>query len=244
MSGHSKWAQIKHKKATSDVKRSAAFTKICHIISVAARAGGPDPETNFRLRLALEKARKANLPQSNIDHAIQKATKAQTEQNLEEIVLEIIGPSDIALIAKGITDNKNRTLSEVKHILSRYGFSLGSKHSVGWKFSLVGEIKIPTTSANQEKFTLQAIDAGAQDVQETTGALHVYTAVPDLDRIKKRLSAQQIPCESMQIMYLPHDLVQVHDPEKKEQLAAVIEELNENADITELYLNVTSTPSE
>lgn len=240
MSGHSKWKQIKHKKASTDSKRGAVFTKLARLVTVAAIAGGADPETNFRLRLALDKAREVNLPKDNIERAIEKAAGSKDSAELHEMTFEIFGPANAKIIAKAVTDNKNRTNSDVKHLLTKNGCSIGTKNSVAWMFDVVGELQIrKQPSLLVDDITLLAIDCGAQDIDvETDNAFYfIFTLPTDLAQVRASLEEKNVRIESAQIIYKPKEIVEISSTQDQESIQLILDDLDSNDDITELYFN-------
>src|SRR5579884_4292516 len=175
MSGHSKWAQIKHQKAGNDAKRGQLFTKLGREISIAAREGGPDPEANFRLRLAIQHARDANMPSENIERAIKRGSGQLEGANLEEVTYEGYGPGGAAVLVEAMTDNRNRAIAEVRNAFTRGGGNLGEAGSVGWLFEPRGIISIDLDGKDADELALAAIDAGAEDVSNDAESVEVYT---------------------------------------------------------------------
>src|SRR3990172_7863871 len=175
MFGHYKWKKIKRQKGVTDAKRSQVFTKFGHEISVAARQGGPDPESNPRLRLAIDRAREQNMPKDNIERAIKRATGEGSEATIEEVVYEGYGPGGIAVLVHALTDNRNRTVSDVRNIFARAGGNLGEAGSVGWLFETRGVITIDANGRDADELALLAIDAGADDVEVDGAPVEVYT---------------------------------------------------------------------
>ena len=165
MAGHSKWAQIKHQKGVTDVRRGQLFTKLAREIAVAVRQGGPDPDANYRLRLAVQKAKDNNMPMDNIERAIRRAAGGETQEALEEVIYEGYGPGGVAILAQALTDNRNRTVSEVRSVLSKAGGSLGESGSVAWNFEAKGVITLEVEPSRAEDVALLSIDAGADDVK-------------------------------------------------------------------------------
>ncbi len=237
MSGHSKWSQIKRKKGVADVQRGKIFSKVAKMISVAAREGG-DPEMNSKLRMAIEKAREVNMPRDNIERAIKRGTGEVKGVKIEEISYEAYGPGGIALIIEVATDNKNRTLSEIKHILSRFGGRLGESGSVKWMFSRKGVIECEISGdKNKNDLELLIIDAGAEDIKKKGEILEIYTKEGELDKVKENLESQGIKIKSASLDWIAKDSVTIEDKKTKEQLEKLFEALDEQEDVQEIYSN-------
>jgi len=192
MSGHSKWSTIKRQKGANDAKRGAMFTKVAREIAVAARAGGGDPDANYRLRLAIDKARSINMPADNIKRAIEKATGGGDEAQYEEIVYEGYGPGGVAVLVEAATDNRNRTAAEVRSIFAKTGGQLAGSGAVAWQFEARGLITVARESADADEVALAAIDAGAADVDTETDPIEIYTEPAELEAVRKALDAAGI----------------------------------------------------
>ena len=231
MSGHSKWATTKRKKESVDAKRSANFTKLANIISVAAR-GGADPDTNFKLRMAIDKAKAFSLPKENIERAIKKGTGELSGSQIEEIAYEGFGPEGVALVIEVVTDNKNRASSEIKHLMTKYGGSLGGPGATMWMFKQKGVITLDQKSLPDEEL-LQLIDAGAEDVKTDEGAT-VYTAVENFEAVKKKIESLGLPILESGLEYVAKDLIK---PAKDEALLKLFESLDECDDVSNFYSN-------
>ena len=208
MSGHSKWASIKHQKGIKDARRGASFTKFANLISVAARAGA-DPTMNFKLRLAVDSAKKAGVPNANIDRAIKRGSGQDGGGTFEEVTYEGYGPGGVAIIVDTATDNRNRTAPEVRSAFTKHGGSLGTPGSVSYQFSQRGVIVVP--SKDMDAATMAAIEAGADDVEEGEGQLVVYTKPTDLDAVRKVLSATGYEAETAELSYEPDNTISVTD---------------------------------
>jgi YebC/PmpR family DNA-binding regulatory protein len=239
MSGHSKWAQIKRQKGVQDTKRGTLFTKLSNAISLMAKAGGKDPETNFKLRLAIEKARSANMPMDNIERAIKKGVGELDGQQIEEVAYEGYGPGGIAIIIEAVTDNKNRTTSEIRNILSKYGGRLGEANSVKWLFGQKGVIKV-LLDENQSKewLELKIIDAGAEDVVDNEDELTIFTKPSDLEKVKKNIEKQKIQVEYAEIELVAKNKVEVSDSETKNKLEKIFEELDNHDNVDNFFTNL------
>ncbi len=232
MSGHSKWATTKHKKAIKDSKRSSLFTKLTKIITIAAREGA-DPDMNFKLRMAIDKAKSFSLPKENIERAIAKGSGTAENQNLEEIVYEAYGPEGIALIIEVVTDNRNRSASEIRHILSKNGGSLGESNSVMWQFNHRGVIYLKNKSLSDEE-ELKIIDAGAEDIEKDEGNIRIITAMENLQKIQEKLLATGFEIDNAELEYLPKNKIKIENKDKLEKLFDI---LDENEDINNFYSN-------
>ncbi len=195
MSGHSKWANIKHQKGAADAKRGQIFTKISREIIVAVKEGGSSPEGNFRLRLAIEKARSFNMPLENIDRAIKKGSGEGGAGALAEVTLEGFGPGGAAILVQAMTDNRNRTIQDIRNIFARHGGNLGG--SVAWMFDNKGIIRVKTDGAKADDIELTAIDAGAEDVKTDEGIVEIQTNPKDLEKVKNALEQKKLALESV-----------------------------------------------
>jgi YebC/PmpR family DNA-binding regulatory protein len=236
MAGHSKWANIKFRKERQDAKKGKVFTKIIKEITISARSGGGDPETNPRLRTAIQNAKAANMPMKNIENAIMKGTGELPGVVYEEVVYEGYGPAGVAMYIECTTDNKNRTVSEVRHLLSKYGGNLGESGCVAWMFDKKGLIQVPQKNYNEEELMLSAIDAGAEDFKVEDEYYEIYTGYEDLDDVNSRLTEQGIKIESTEITYIPQTTIQLEE-KPAEQMLKLMEVLDENDDVQNVYAN-------
>ncbi len=236
MSGHSKWHSIRHKKAATDAKRGKVFTKIIKEITVAARIGGGDPNANPRLRLAVDKAREANMPNDNVDRAIKKGTGELEGVSYEEIVYEGYGPNGVALMFDIVTDNKNRTVAEIRKILSKAGGNLGESGCVSWMFEKKGIILIPKNSTTEDELMEVALDAGADDIQEVDDSFEVSTSVEDFESVKNVLTEKEFNIESSDILRIPTNTVKLDD-DKAEKIIKLMEQLEEHDDVQNISAN-------
>jgi YebC/PmpR family DNA-binding regulatory protein len=237
MAGHSKWANIKHRKAAQDAKKGKAFTKIIKEITVAARLGGGDPSANPRLRSALENARGVNMPKSNIERAIKKGTGELEGVNYEEITYEGYGPGGVAILVETITDNKQRTVAEVRHILSKRGGNMGEPGSVSWIFEKKGVITIGKEAADEDTVMTAALEAGAEDVQDGESVWEVETTPETLSDVKEAMIAEGIEIVSSELSMVPSNSVEVTYEKQARQLMLLMEALEENDDVQNVYSN-------
>lgn len=237
MSGHSKWAQIKRQKGVTDARRGQLFTKLVREITVAARAGGPDPDANARLRLAVQTAREANMPAENIERAIKRGAGGDEGAALAEVTYEGYGPGGAAILVEAVTDNRNRTVAEIRNAFTRGGGSLGESGCVAWLFDTRGVIAIDADGQDPDEVALRAIDAGADDVQVVGKALEVYTAPGDLDHVRAALAGDQLSVTSADLAMIPKTTLEM---EAKDQLALVklLERLEDLDDVQRVYTNV------
>lgn len=235
MSGHSKWATTKRQKAVVDAKRSSIFTKLSNLISIAARKGG-DPDTNFSLRMAVDKARSFSMPKDNIERAIKRGTGELGGAAIEELTYEGIGPAKSQFIIKSVTDNKNRSAAEVRHLFSKYGGSLGA---VAWNFDKKGVIMISDLGLKIEDLELELIDAGADDIKIEEEGVTIFTKMEDLQKVKQFLDAKNIASESADIEYAAKEEI-CATGEERETLEKFIEELDNNEDISDYYHNISN----
>jgi len=236
MSGHSKWSTIKHQKGVADAKRGQLFTKLAREISVAVRQGGADTQANFKLRLIMQKARDNNMPLENIDRAIKRASGGTDGAALSEVTYEGYGPGGSAILAQALTDNKNRTLSEVRNILSRGGGNLGESGSVTWLFDSRGVIIADATKVDAEEVALFAIDAGAEDVKIEGTTLEVNTKPQDLEAVRKALELKKVPISSSELSMVPKTMVKL-DEKSALQALKLLDKLEELDEVQHVYTN-------
>lgn len=238
MSGHSKWSTIKRQKAVTDARRSAVFTKYGRLITVAARLGGSDPSMNFRLRLAIDKARAANMPNNNIERAIQAGAGAGKEGQTKEVMYEGFGPGQVAIMVQAITDNSNRTAADVRTVFSKHGGSMGGQNSVGWMFASKGVLRIPLSGLkdlSDDDLSLSLIDRGAEDVQRESDHLVITTSPDQLHSIQEWLTANHLTAEA-EVELVPSTTVSV-DPSVREKLYELLSALDELDDVTSVSSN-------
>ena len=238
MSGHNKWSKIKRAKGQTDAKRGQVFTKLGREISIAVREGGPDPEGNFRLRLAIQKCRENNMPMDNVNSAIKRASGAAAGGTaLQETSFEGYGPKGSAILAQAVTDNRNRTLQEVRNAFTRGGGTLAEAGSVAWLFESEGTITIDTGSANGEDVALAAIDAGADDVSVESGYLEVYTAPNKLEAVRKALEQAKCAVLSAEIAMVPKTTLELGE-EDALRILKLMDRIEELDDVQRVFSNV------
>lgn len=238
MAGHSKWANIKHKKARADAQRGRIFTKLAKEIIIAAKQGGPDPDANFKLRMAIQKARSENMPTDSIDRAIKKATGEDADTNYEEIVYEGYGPAGVAILLEISTDNRNRTAAEIRHIFSRRGGNLGESGCVAWMFDQKGRIEVDLQKAGLDEDTLmlKAVEAGAEDMEVDDGVATITCSPSELESVQNSLSSEGVVIESAEVARIPKTTVEV-DSSNAAKVLQLIEDLEDSEDVSAVYAN-------
>jgi YebC/PmpR family DNA-binding regulatory protein len=236
MSGHNKWASIKHKKAIVDSKRGKLFSKISKELTVSAKAGGGDPASNARLRVAVNKAKAVNMPADNIERAIKKGTGELPGVSYEEIVYEGYGPKGVAIIAEALTDNKNRTGAEIRNIFSKKGGNMAGSGSVSWMFSKKGFIMVKADAVEEDKLMSIALDAGAEDFKVEEGMYEITTPVPDFENVKDSLKDNNIEAESAELTMIPTSTVALDGADAKGVLG-LVELLEDHDDVQNVYAN-------
>jgi YebC/PmpR family DNA-binding regulatory protein len=237
MSGHSKWAQIKHKKAATDAKKSANFSKLTALITVAAREKGGDSNTNPKLRMAVEKARSFNMPAENIERAIKKGTGELEGIIIEELFIEAYGPNGKPILITAVTDSKNRTISEIKHLLGKYEGKMAGSGSVKWMFEEKGQIILEDQKIDDE-LELKLIELGVEDIKESGEETEIITQPHNLEIIKEELLKSKKQISESSITFLPKNPEIVSDKEK-EHLEKLFEELDNHQDVVEIYTTIT-----
>jgi len=244
MSGHSKWSTIKHKKALTDQKKGQLFSKLSKIISIAAK-DGPDPVFNSKLKNAIEKAKSVNMPNANIDKAIKRITDKGATQ-LKEVQFEIIGPGQVVIIVEAITDNSNRTLGDIRSILTKHDSKLAERGAIAWNFTKMGVIKIPSLTDPENKrqnlvaedVELQIIEAGAEDIQKEGDTMTIRTKPELLEQVKSTLVAMALTVEYAEIEMVPKTTLKVADPKERQKLEKLFEELDEHEEVGAIYSNL------
>jgi YebC/PmpR family DNA-binding regulatory protein len=236
MSGHSKWSTIKRQKGANDAKRGALFTKLAREIITAARQGGSDADANYRLRMAVEKARSNSMPADNIKRAIERATGGGADaEQYEEITYEGLGPGNVAVIVAAMTDNRNRTASEIRSAFNKSG---GSLSTVAWQFEQRGVISLPLNGQDPDEITLAAIDAGASDVgSPDAGSIIVQTEPGDLEAVRSTLAAAGYEAESAELSMEPTTTVEISDEKQAKAVLQFVERLEDLDDVQNVYAN-------
>jgi YebC/PmpR family DNA-binding regulatory protein len=236
MSGHSKWAGIKHKKAIVDAKRGQAFTRASREILIAAKEGGGNPDSNFRLRLAMQKARDINMPTDRIQNAIKRGTGELAGEKLEEIRYEGYGPAGVAVMVDAFTDNRNRTSASIRHRFSKFGGNLGESNSVGWMFERKGVISANAGKHDPEDVGLAAIEAGADDVSVEGTSVEVTTPPAAFEKVKAALEGLGVTVDNAEITMQPKQTVAVGE-DKAAAVLRLMESLEEDDDVQQVYAN-------
>lgn len=238
MSGHSKWHNIQGRKGKQDAKRSSMFSKFSKAITIAAQRGGGDPETNFALRIAIDKSKSVSMPKDNIDRAIKKGIGEDGAAQIEEVFYEGFGPGGVAVIVKCLTDNKNRTVADVKHILSKNGGSMGSNGSVMWMFEQAGVIQFETSKmpADKDNFEMEMIEAGADDISAEGEQVEIKTKVENFGKVSNKLKELGIETDDAGLRYVAKEEMPISE-ETSEQVSKLFEALEENDDVDDYYTN-------
>ncbi len=236
MSGHNKWASIKHKKGANDAKRGKIFTKLIKEITVAARLGGGDPTGNPRLRAAILAARAENMPKDNIERGIKKGTGELEGVNYEESIYEGYGPGGAAVLVESLSDNKNRSVADIRHIFSKNGGSLGSSGCVAWMFKKKGYIALDRNAVDEETLMEKALDAGAEDVREDEGSFEVITAPEEFEGVKAAIDELNVPYISAEVTMLPQNTTSLTGKEA-EQMIRLMDMLEDCDDVQKVYTN-------
>lgn len=240
MSGHSKWSTIKRKKAANDAKRGNIFTRLAREIAVAAREGGGDPETNFALRLAVDRAKTSNMPKDNIERAIRRGTGEDKEgEQLEQVVYEGYGPNGAALMIEVITDNRNRTVADIRHLLGRSGGNMAEAGSVAWQFQRAAYFSVPAAGHDAEKIFEMAVEAGAEDVTVDED-IEILAPVEQFKAINDRLGQAGVEPDEAELRWVPKTPMPL-DSQETVQVMRVIESLEELDDVTQVFSNVEVT---
>lgn len=236
MSGHSKWSQIKRQKGANDAKRGALFTKLAREIITAARQGGPDQDANYRLRMAVDKAKANSMPAENIKRAVERATGSGAEaEQYEEVTYEGLGPANVAVIVAAMTDNRNRTASEIRSVFSKSG---GALSTVGWQFEQKGLISLPLNGSDPDDVTLAAIDAGASDVSSPNADAIIVTTEPaDLESVRRMLAKGGLEADTAELSMEPTTKVEIADEKTARQVLQFMERLEDLDDVQNVYAN-------
>ncbi len=239
MAGHSKWANIKRRKARVDAQKGKIFTKLAREIIVAAREGGDDMETNFRLRLAVQKARENNMPNDNIQRAIQKGSGGLEGESYDQVNYEGYASGGVAVLLEILTDNRNRTVAEIRHLFSRHGGSLGESGCVAWMFERKGLfiVKKDALAVSEDDLMMMALEAGAEDVREEDDTYSVISSTEHFEEVKGYLQGQGIEFESAEVTMLPQNTVEIENPEEVSRILELMEALEDNDDVQNVYAN-------
>jgi YebC/PmpR family DNA-binding regulatory protein len=238
VSGHSKWSSIKHKKGAADAKRGKLFSKLSRAIIVAAREGGPDPAANLSLQNAIEKARSYSMPKDNIERAIAKGSGADAEaSSFETVVYEGYGPEGVAILVEALTDNRNRTASEVRHMFAKHGGNLGATGGVAWQFERRGVVLVPADGVDEDELLLVAADAGADDVEPDGSTYQVTSAPEDLRAVREAIEAAGFAVEAAELSMIPKATVAISDEALAKKVVRLVEALEDVDDVQDVYAN-------
>jgi len=238
LSGHSKWSSIKHKKGAADAKRGKLFSKLSRAIIVAAKEGGGDPAGNLALQNAIEKARSYSMPRDNIDRAIARGSGADADTDaFETIVYEGYGPEGVAVIVEALTDNRNRTAADVRHLFAKHGGNLGAAGAVAWQFERRGVVVLAADGVDEEELLLVAADGGADDVERDGTVFQVTSAPEELAAVRTAIEAAGFAVDSAELMMVPKTTVAVEDEAKARQVMRLIDALEDNDDVQDVYAN-------
>lgn len=243
MSGHSKWHSIKHKKAATDSKRGRIFTRLIKEMTAAARMGGGDPDANPRLRLAVATAKASNMPAENIKRSIMRGTGELPGVSYEDVNYEGYGPGGVAIFMVGLTDNKNRTVAELRHLLSKHGGNLGESGCVGWMFDRKGYIVVEKAAAGEDKLLEIALGAGAEDLREDGDSFEIITAPEEMEGVRAALEAAGIPMTTAEISMIPQNYVKL-EGKNAQTMLKLMEALEDHEDIQNVYSNFDIDESE
>jgi YebC/PmpR family DNA-binding regulatory protein len=239
MSGHSKWSSIKHKKGAADAKRGKVFSKLSRAIIVAAREGGPDPEGNATLATAIQKARDASMPKDNIERAVQRGAGATSDGDAayEHVTYEGYGPSGVAVLVEALTDNRNRTAADVRHIFTKNDGNLGTSGAVAWLFERKGLLIVPAEGADEDDVVLAAAEGGAEDIRREGASYEVVCAPEDLDSVRGALDSAGVRYDSAAPTMLAKTTVEVADEASAKKIVRLMDALEENDDVQDVYAN-------
>jgi YebC/PmpR family DNA-binding regulatory protein len=238
LSGHSKWSSIKHKKGAADAKRGQLFSKLSRAIIVAAKEGGGDPANNLALQNAIEKAKSYSMPKDNIDRAIAKGSGADADADaFETIMYEGYGPEGVAVIVEALTDNRNRTAADVRHLFAKHGGNLGATGAVAWQFDRRGVVVVEADGVDEEELLLVAADGGADDVEQDGSTFQVTSAPEQLSTVREAIETAGISIEAAELRLLPKSTVAIDDETKARQVMRLIDALEENDDVQDVHAN-------
>jgi YebC/PmpR family DNA-binding regulatory protein len=236
MSGHSKWATIKHKKAATDARRGKIFTKVIRELTIAARSGGADPDTNPRLRTAILAAKGENMPNDNIERAILRGTGQLEGETLDEVTFEGYGPGGVGMLVQVVTSNRNRIVSEIRHLMAKHGGNLAETGAVGWMFHRKGDIVVPKEAADEEKMMGIVLDAGAEDLRDDGSAWEVTTPPEALEKVREALSGAGIKPTTAEVGWIPQNYVKLTG-QQAQQMLRLMEGLEDHDDVQHVYAN-------
>jgi len=237
MSGHSKWSTIKRAKGVADSKRSASFSRLANAVIIAAKNGGGNPDSNFSLKMAMEKARVGLMPKENIERAIKRGTGELAGTIIEEVMYEAIGSEGTGILIEATTDNKNRTTPEIKNILTKFGAKFGSSGAVSYHFNKLGKIVLDLAGKDSEEAELAAIDAGSEDFAEHGDDLAVFTKPNELDQVRKALEKQGQIIKEVSLSWEPKDIINIENKEHADKLMNLVEALEDLDDVTGVFVN-------
>jgi len=236
VAGHSKWANIKHKKTKEDAKRGQIFTKLARQITIATKEGGPDPDSNFKLRLAIDAAKSVNMPSDNIERAIQRGIGGLDGDNYEEVIYEGYGPNGVAIMLQALTDNRNRTAGELRHRFSKHGGNLGESGCVAWMFDRKGLLVLEREGWDEDEVMLQALEAGADDVIVDQDVFEITTDPTVFAQVKQKLEAEGMKFAGAELSWIPKSSVPI-TPEQEASIEKLIDALEELDEVQEVYTN-------
>jgi YebC/PmpR family DNA-binding regulatory protein len=238
MSGHSKWSSIKHKKGAADAKRGKLFSKLSRAIIVAAKEGGPDSDSNLALQNAIEKARSYSMPKDNIERAIARGSGAGADGAVfETVVYEGYGPEGVAVLVEALTDNRNRTAADVRHLFAKHGGNLGASGAVAWQFERRGIVLVPADGVDEDELMLAAADGGADDVELDGSTFQVFAAPDVLTTVREAIEAAGFDVETAELSLVPKTTVAIEDEATARKVIRLVEGLEENDDVQEVYAN-------
>jgi YebC/PmpR family DNA-binding regulatory protein len=238
VSGHSKWSSIKHKKGAADAKRGKLFSKLSRAIIVAAKEGGPDPAGNLALQNAIEKARSYSMPKDNIERAIARGSGAESDaQSFETVIYEGYGPSGVAVIVEALTDNRNRTASDVRHAFDKNDGNLGTSGAVAWLFERRGVVLVSADGIDEDELTLAAAEGGADDVSLDGSTYQVVSAPEALSNVRETIASAGFTVDSAELTLVPKTTVEVADEAAAKKVLRLIDQLEENDDVQDVYAN-------
>jgi YebC/PmpR family DNA-binding regulatory protein len=236
MSGHSKWHTIKHKKGAADAKRGKIFTRLIKELTVAARSGGGDPGMNPRLRTIIAEAKANNMPRENIERAIRRGTGEEPGVSYEEITYEGYGPGGVALLIQSLTDNKNRTVGEIRHMMSKYNGNLAAENSVAWMFSRKGQVVVEKSQADEERLLNAALDAGADDMNDDGSAWEIVSSPENFEKVREAVKGLGIEPASAEVAMIPQNYVKLQGKEAQ-QMLKLMEALDDHDDVQHVWAN-------